>query len=126
MPGSGNLAGVAIVDDEAGLIRAYELLFKRRNIPIMFISQTGEEAVEKFRRASPRPKVILIDYRLPMMDGIAAMNEILSIEPDTRVIMISGDFSVQQECLDAGADVFFQKPTGIREITDTVNHLLKS
>jgi two-component system chemotaxis response regulator CheY len=124
MQGTSNLAGVAIVDDEAGMIRAYELLFKRRNIPVSFFAMTGEEAVERFRQTDPRPKVIIIDYRLPSMDGITAMKEILSIEPGTRIIMISGDITVGQKCLDSGAVAFFKKPTSIREITETVNKLL--
>jgi two-component system, chemotaxis family, chemotaxis protein CheY len=124
MPETCDLAGVAVVDDEAGMIRAYQLLFRRRNIPVSFFSMTGEEALDQFRNASPRPKVVIIDYRLPAMDGIAVMNEILSLEPAARVIMISGDTTVGQECLDAGAKAFFRKPTSINEITLTVNNLL--
>jgi two-component system chemotaxis response regulator CheY len=117
-------ASVAIVDDEAGMIHAYELLFKRRQIPVSFFAMTGEEAVEQFLKAAPRPKVVIIDYRLPSMSGIAVMKEILSLEPSTRIIMISGDITVGQECLDTGAKAFFRKPTSIREILETVNKLL--
>jgi DNA-binding NtrC family response regulator len=124
MPETCDLASVAIVDDEAGMNRAYELLFKRRNIPVSFFSMTGEEAVEQFRKASPRPKVVIIDYRLPSMDGIAVMNEILTLEPATSIIMISGDITVGQKCLDCGAKAFFRKPTSINEITMKVNNLL--
>jgi DNA-binding NtrC family response regulator len=125
MPETCNLAGVAIVDDETGMIRAYELLFKRHNIPVSFFSMTGEEAIEQFRRAAPRPKVAIIDYRLPGMDGITVMNEILAVEPETRIIMISGDITVGQKCLDSCAVAFFKKPASIKEITETVNNLLK-
>ena len=124
MPETSDLAGVAIVDDEAGMIRAYQLLFKRRNIPVSFFSMTGEEALEQFRKATPRPKVLIVDYRLPAMNGIAVMNEILSMEPTTCIIMISGDATVGQKCLDAGAKAFFRKPTSIHEITATVNNLM--
>jgi two-component system chemotaxis response regulator CheY len=124
MPETPDLASVAIVDDEAGMIRAYQLLFKRRNIPVSFFSMTGEEALEQFRNAAPRPKVMIVDYRLPSMNGLAVMSEVLSMEPATCVIMISGDATVGQKCLDAGAKAFFRKPTSIHEITLTVNKLL--
>jgi DNA-binding NtrC family response regulator len=126
MPEMSDPVCVAIVDDEAGMIRAYQLLFKRRNIPVSFFSMTGEEALEQFRNATPRPKVLIVDYRLPAMNGLAVMNEVLSMEPATSVIMISGDATVGQKCLDAGAKAFFQKPTSINEITLTVNNLLSS
>lgn len=124
MPETCDLAGVAIVDDEVGMIRAYQLLFRRRNIPVSFFSMTGEEALEQYRKASPRPKVVIIDYRLPAMDGIAVMDQILSLEPATRIIMISGDTTAGQKCLAAGAKAFFRKHTGIKEICDAVHKLL--
>lgn len=124
MTETGKLAGVIIVDDEAGMIRAYELLFRRRGIPVAFFAMTGEEALEQFREADTRPKVAIIDFRLPNMDGLTLMSEIRSIEPETKVIMISGDITVGQKCLDSGAAAFFKKPTSINEITETVNRLL--
>lgn len=124
MTATGNLAGVAIVDDEPGMIRSYELLFRRRNIPVAFFALTGEEAVDRFRATNPRPRVAIVDYRLPGMDGLAVMREIRSIEPGTHIIMISGDTTVGQTCLDCGAAAFFKKPASISEITETVNRLL--
>ena len=58
------------------------------------------------------------------MNGIEVMNEILPLEPATKVIVISGDITVGQKCIDCGAEAFFRKPTSINEITVTVNNLL--
>jgi len=115
---------VAIVDDEAQMIRAYEMLFRRHNIPVAFFALNGEEALEQFHIAVPRPKVVIVDYRLPGMDGLALMGKIRSVEPATQVIMISGDITVGPKCLESGAACFFKKPTGIREIIDMVQKLL--
>ena len=45
------LSSVAIVDDEVGVVRTYELLFNRRKIPISFTALDGPEAIEKFKNA---------------------------------------------------------------------------
>lgn len=114
------------MDDEVQLVRTYELLFKKRGIPMAFTAYTGREAIEKFRKADPRPGIVIIDYRLPDMDGMEVMKEIISMEPGTKVIFISGDESVRQESVDAGANVFLKKPTSIKTITDTLNSLLNA
>ena len=119
-----NNGSVAVVDDETQLIRTYELLFNRRQIPMAFCASDGPEAVEKFRTASPRPGVVIIDNRLPSMSGVEVMKAILAIEPGTKVIFISGDESVKGESLDSGAAVFLKKPTPLKEITATINALL--
>jgi DNA-binding NtrC family response regulator len=117
-------SSVAIVDDEKDLVRTFELLFQRRNIPLSFTAFDGSIAIEKFKSANPRPGVMVIDYRLPTMDGLQVMKEILAIEPDTKVIFMSGDYSIEQECLDIGATVFLKKPASIKTITDTVTRLM--
>ncbi len=117
-------SSVAIVDDEAGVVRTYELLFNRGKIPLSFTALDGPDAIEKFKNANPRPGVVIIDYRLPSMSGLQLMREVLAIEPDTKVIFVSGDDSIQQESIDAGAEVFLKKPTSIKTITETVTHLM--
>jgi DNA-binding NtrC family response regulator len=115
---------VAIVDDEAGVVRTYELLFNRRKIPISFMAFDGPEAIEKFRNADPRPEVMIIDYRLPSMSGLDVMKDVLAVEPGTKIIFVSGDDSIRKESTDAGAAIFLKKPADIKTITDTVTHLL--
>ena len=120
----GDNACVGIVDDEELLVRTYELLFARRQIPLSFIALDGKEAIEKFRDARPRPKVMIIDYRLPYTSGIDAMKEILTLEPDTKVLFISADGDIRQEAIDAGANVFLKKPISLRILIDATRALM--
>jgi len=117
---------VAIVDDEPGVLRTYELLFKRRKISLAFTALDGPEAIEKLKKANLRPSVVVIDYRLPTMNGLELMREVLAIEPGIKIIFISGDDSVREKSIDAGAAVFLKKPTSIKVITETVTNLLKT
>lgn len=117
-------SGVAIVDDEPKVVRTYELLFKRRQIPLSFYAYDGAEAIMKFKKANPRPKIVIIDYRLRTMTGIDVLNAIMAEEPDTKIIFISGDDTARQMSLDAGANIFLKKPVGIKEITEAINTLM--
>jgi FixJ family two-component response regulator len=121
-----NSTSVAIVDDEKDLVRTYELLFKRRHIPLSFVAYDGHSAIDKFNNAREKPGVIIIDYRLPDMDGFDLMRKVLAIEPGTKIVFISGDDSVRREALDAGAKVFLKKPTDIKGISDTITALINS
>jgi DNA-binding NtrC family response regulator len=121
-----NSKSVAIVDDEKDLVRTYELLFRRRSIPLAFTAYDGHTAIDRFRSAGVKPNVVIIDFRLLDMDGLEVMKEILAIRPETKIIFISGDDSIRREALAAGATVFMKKPTDIKEITATVNTLLSN
>jgi two-component system chemotaxis response regulator CheY len=115
---------VAIVDDEPVLVRTYELVFKRRHIPVSFCAYDGEEAIAKFKNASPRPKVVIIDYRMKSMTGIDVLKAIIAEEPRTKILFISGDAEARKLSLDAGADLFLKKPARIREIMEAINTLM--
>ncbi|WP_424356718.1 response regulator [Methanocella sp. MCL-LM] len=112
--------GIAIVEDEKELVKAYQMIFGRKGIHICFIAYDGHEAVKKFVECSPRPHVILIDYRLPIMNGIDAMREIRKINVEVKFIFLSADVDQQEEAMRAGAYIFIKKPSSILTIVNAV------
>ena len=58
------------------------------------------------------------------MSGLQVMRKVLAIASGMKIIFVSGDDSIQQESVDAGATVFLKKPTSIKMITDTVAGLM--
>jgi two-component system chemotaxis response regulator CheY len=91
-----------------------------RGIPVYFVAYDGEEAVQQFAKHNPRPGVVLMDYRMPFVNGIQATRSILMMDPEVKVIFISADDAVREEAIRAGAVRFMQKPTSIKEILAAV------
>jgi two-component system chemotaxis response regulator CheY len=112
--------GIAIVEDEKALVDVYRRIFAKRGIHVCFVAFDGREAVEKFILCMPRPRVILMDHRLPTMTGIEATREILRIDTSARIIFLSADVGVKDEALRAGAVEFLKKPAGLRDILQAV------
>jgi CheY-like chemotaxis protein len=119
-------AGIAIVEDEKDLVRVYIRLFEKRCIPVCFVAYDGNEAILKFIECSPKPHVVLMDYRLPTMNGIEVMIRVLEIDPDTKIIFLSADVSVKEEALKAGAYTFLAKPVSLKVITNAVDDVIKN
>lgn len=120
MPESSRGTGVAIVDDDIELVRTYELIFRKRRVSVVFVAYDGKSALDQFRNANARPDVVIIDYRMPLMNGIELTVEIKKLELCTKVVFISADDSVRKEAIQAGADVFLKKPVGIKAIIDSI------
>ncbi|MGH9013579.1 MAG: response regulator, partial [Acidimicrobiia bacterium] len=78
---------VLIADDDdlmrAGLV---ELLSSEPAIEIVGEASTGREAVERARRLSP--DVVLMDVRMPDLDGIEATRELTRTAPHARVLIL--------------------------------------
>jgi DNA-binding NarL/FixJ family response regulator len=113
---------VLIVDDDhlmrAGLV---ELLGADPTIQIVGQAATGREAVEQARRLAPG--VVLMDVRMPDLDGIAATRELARTAPDTRVLILT---TFEQDdyifgALRAGASGFLLKRARPEELIAAVH-----
>lgn len=122
----GCTVGIAIVEDEKALVRLYEKAFIRKNIKICFIAYDGIDAIKDYIVCSPRPHAVLMDYRLPVMNGLEAMKEILKIDPDAKVVFLSADIAVRDEAMRGGAYAFLKKPASITDITSVVERAINA
>jgi DNA-binding NtrC family response regulator len=117
--------GVAIVDDETDLVVLFSKMLELKGIPVCFTAYDGREAVKQFREHNPRPQIVLMDYRLPTINGIETMKEMLRLDGATKFIFISADASVMDEALDNGAAMFLVKPVSMTDVISAVEKVAK-
>lgn len=117
--------GLAIVEDEKELVNVLLKLFEKYGISVCFIAYDGRDALLNFTRCDPKPHIVLMDYRLPTMNGIEVMKEILKVDPFTKIIFLSADDTIRTEAIDSGATAFLQKPASLKEISDEIKKVLK-
>ena len=113
---------VLLADDEdlmrAGLL---ELLTADPRIKVVGQASTGREAVDEARRLAP--DVVLMDVRMPDLDGIAATRELLRAAPQVKVLILT---TFEQDdyvfgALRAGASGFLLKRTRPEELIAAVH-----
>ncbi len=103
-------ARVVIADDQALVRTGFAMILRADGIDVVGDAADGEQAVEEVRRT--RPDVVLMDIRMPVMDGLEATRRILSdASAPPRVIMLT-TFDLDQyvyAALSAGASGFLLK-----------------
>jgi DNA-binding NarL/FixJ family response regulator len=102
--------GVLIVDDQALVRAGFRMILEaEEDIEVVGEASDGREAVEEARRL--RPDVVLMDVRMPDVDGIEATRRLLSDPADTKVVMLT-TFDMDEyvyDALRAGASGFLLK-----------------
>ncbi|MGE7761912.1 response regulator [Peribacillus sp. NPDC097895] len=114
---------ILIVDDQFGIrILLNEVLHKEGYET--FQAANGIQALEVLNNHSP--DLVLLDMKIPGMDGIEILKRMKVVEPDIRVIIMTayGELDMIQEAKDLGAMTHFAKPFDIDDIRKAVREYL--
>jgi DNA-binding NarL/FixJ family response regulator len=92
---AGSICGlrVLVVDDEPHICVYLIELLRKLGITTTWEAGTGEAALELF--AQHRPDVVLLDLNLPFMRGTEVLRQLLHLDPDAAVIVVTSDQSSQ-------------------------------
>ena len=102
--------GVLVVDDQSMVRAGFRMLLGgEEDIDVVAEASNGREAIEKAARF--KPTVVLMDIRMPELDGLQATREILAANPAARILILT-TFDLDEyiyEALSAGASGFVLK-----------------
>jgi two-component system, NtrC family, nitrogen regulation response regulator NtrX len=114
---------VLIIDDEKNIRRTFKMVLAGEGM-VVDVAESGEEGLDKFR--SQRPDVVVLDVRLPGMDGIEVLQAMQKEKSDLPVIMISGHgtISTAVEATRHGAFDFVEKPLSKERLLVAIRNAL--
>lgn len=115
------LIRVAVVDDQPLLVSAFVALIDNQpDLAVVATGSNGQQAVEL--AAEHRPDVIVMDLRMPILDGVEATRRILAGPPGTRILVLT-TFNVDElvtGALAAGARGFLLKDAEPDQVLDGI------
>ena len=103
------LPSVLIVDDESAILDTLRILLKGSGFQVE-TAQGGKAGLEAVRTVSP--DIVLTDIRMPQVTGIDVLNAVKEQDPDTPVILMTAQASLQSamQAVNQGAFYYIQKP----------------
>ena len=118
------MARVLVVDDAAFMRKMVSDALTKGGHDVVGEAGNGVEAVARFQEL--KPEVMTLDITMPEKDGLAALAEIMSLDPSARVIMCSalGQESKVMESIKLGARDFVVKPFKPDRVQEAVEKAL--
>ena len=113
---------VALVEDNDVFREALELLLGLRpEIEIVAALADGHDVVEICREL--KPDVVVMDYRLPGLDGVKATEALVAACPDTAVVALTASANARERgaLIEAGAVACLTKDEPLDEIVDAIH-----
>jgi two-component system chemotaxis response regulator CheY len=118
------MARVLVVDDAAFMRKMVSDALAQGGHEVVGEAGNGEEAVARFQELSP--ELTTLDITMPEKDGLEALEEIMALDPQARVIMCSalGQESKVLQAIKSGAKDFVVKPFQADRVLEAVGKAL--
>lgn len=100
---------ILIVDDSAFARNKLRICVEQGGHEVVGLAKDGEQALDLFKTL--HPELVILDYLMPNKNGIEILREVTQIDPDVKVIMVSGthDHTIEEKALKDGAKVYVEK-----------------
>lgn len=108
---------VLIADDQRSVGTSLADLVRLCEHDVVEVVGTGMEAIQAYNRH--RPNVVLMDYRMPKLNGVTACRYILAKDPNARIILISG-WTSSNEADFAGTIAVLPKPVTLEVLRNAL------
>ena len=114
-----------IVDDEVEICDFLKSFFEERNYDVT-TATSGEEALKAVE--SFKPQVLLLDIKMPGMNGVQVLQAVKTKFPKLKVIMVTALETRDkiEECLRLGADNYITKPLSLEYLENDVREKIES
>lgn len=121
---SDKTCSIVIIDDDRNILELTSLILSKNGFRIY----AADNAAEGFRLISSHaPELVLLDYMMPEMDGLSALQKIRADFPETYVVMLTGKGSeeVAVELMKNGASEYVLKPFNNRNLVERLQSVLR-
>lgn len=106
---TGNGELILVVDDEAAVREITKYTLEDYNYRVLLASD-GIEAIAIYAKHQDKIKVVVIDLVMPNLNGVTAIRTLQKMNPQVKIVAMSGSVSQRESVLAAGAKRFLAKP----------------
>jgi DNA-binding response OmpR family regulator len=113
---------ILCVDDDSRLLSLYQEELSEEGYKVI-LAKDGREAVSKF--IEEKPQVIVLDIRMPKMDGIETLTAMLAKDRQVHVILHTSYPQYKENFMTWGADAYVMKSSDLSELKRKIREALE-
>ena len=115
-----------VVDDDEMIRRAVRAALISLDCEVVGETYDGEEALELY--SETKPDIVLLDIRMPKMDGLEVLTKLTEVDEDAYVVMMTfmDDDDLVEDCMIAGAKDYLRKDMSLKDMIARIErHVLR-
>jgi len=112
---------ILCVDDDLGLLRLYQEELSEEGYKVI-LAKDGKQAMEKFKEE--KPQAVVMDIRMPIMDGIETMNSMLGKDRQIPIILNTAFPQYRENFMTWAAEAYVIKSSDLTELKQKIREVL--
>lgn len=118
----GSAFRVMIVDDSMFVAKQLGQILTSEGYEVVATAADGKEGVDKYKELAPNVDLVTMDITMPRMDGITALEQIMTFDKNAKVVMVSalGKEELVKKSLLLGAKNYIIKPLDRKKVLDRI------
>ena len=127
LKGDGGSYRVMIVDDSMFVAKQLGQILTSEGYEVIATAVDGKEGVDKYKELAPNIDLVTMDITMPRMDGITALEQIMTFDKNAKVVMVSalGKEELVKKSLLLGAKNYIIKPLDRKKVLERIATCLK-
>ena len=117
--------GVLVVDDDLGVRTLLEIVLRQHGFAV-WLTEDGYQAMHKYRGRRDDIDLVLLDVRMPELDGPQTLAALQQLDPRIRCCFMTADVGryTEQELMERGAERIIYKPFRVDEVVQILRGLV--
>ena len=123
----GTKVRVLVVDDSIFVAKQLGQILTSEGYEIVATAEDGKEGLDKYKELYPNVDLVTMDITMPKMDGISALEQIMTFDKNAKVVMVSalGKEELVKKSLILGAKNYIVKPLDRKKVLERIGTALK-
>ena len=123
----GSKVRVLVVDDSMFVAKQLGQILSSEGYEIIATAADGKEGVDKYKELCPNVDLVTMDITMPRMDGITALEQIMTFDKNARVVMVSalGKEELVKKSLLLGAKNYIIKPLDRKKVLERISSSMR-
>ena len=119
------MAKILVIDDDRGIRHLIDIVLRHKGYHVL-LAENGQRGLELFRQE--RPDVIVLDLKMPEMDGLTVLRHVRKLNLTQPVIMYSGAYTpkAEQQIRALGITEMIKKDCSLDYLEEALKRALKS
>ena len=117
------MSKILVIDDEPSIRELLDTILRRKGYDVV-LADTGQKGLDIFRQE--RPDVVVLDLKMPGMDGLTVLQHVRSLPPNQSVVILTGAGTpeAEQQVRALGVTEFVEKEFSLHHLGDALKRLL--